>query len=760
MKDNESAQNTLRVYYVAKDGSDSNPGNEKKPFATIQKAVDAMTSGDRLFVRGGRYHENVKVKDLNGSKVSPVVIQAYPGETVILDGTEAISSLQVSGWTKHSGSIYKCTLSKDIWQLFVGDEIMISARWPNARYDDGSVWKQDDTWAFQDEGSSWGTMVTKTKGGQADLSATGKDFTGAIAVLNIGNFMTHSRKVNTHSVGSNTFTYDADYMADSILEGFLGHPHYWEPGYLHAGRYFLEAHLDCLDSSKEWYYNPKTKELYFWSPDGKKPKGDIRGKTIDFSFDVDGARYLTIRGFDFFGSTFRMIKATHSTIENCDLRYFSYNKRMLGIEDGWNRMYSTVSTLVRSPNEYLDVITDEEKVGVPLIDQWHATSNGYEEAHNTIRNCTFAYCDGGAFAMCGKYNTVENVLLHDIDWTGVGFIGVHLWEAPESTLRRMTVYTTGASEFLQTGNKCFIELCDLGKELGVMQNDGAAIQVSSGWQDGAMIKYCWVHDNEKFGIRADYDGVPGQKFPAGFGRNATFHHNVCWNQIDVSWQPPIWIGGDYHKVYNNLSYDNLSSDITVWAADGANRSTIIRNNAAGEITGERHGTIPVASIMSNNYIGNVWTQVRDKDNRDFRPKKNSKLVDTGLFVEGVTDSYSGRAPDIGPYEYGCGSYWIPGFQFEQASQPIPADNAVNAKSDADLIWLEGYQALSHDIYFGTDRKKVQNASRNSEEFKANQQNNIFSPGELKEGVDYYWRVDVVTKKRVVKGNLWSFKVKG
>lgn len=745
------------VYYISKSGSDTNPGTKQKPFITIQKAVDKMKSGDKCFVRTGTYHENIKIKDLRGSKVNPVVIQAYPGETVTLDGTELISSLQTSGWTKYSGSIYKCTLGKDVWQLFVGDEMMISARWPNARYDDRSVWKQDATWAFQDKGSSWGTMVTKTEGGLADLAATGKDFTGAIAILNIGNFMTHSRAVNTHSAGSQTFTYDADYMDKSILEGFLAHPHYWKPGYLNAGRYFLEAHLNCLDSPKEWYFNPKTKELYFWTPDGNKPGDDICGKTIEYAIDVDGAEYLTIKGFDFFASTFRLAKVTHSTVENCNLRYFSYNKRMLGIEDGWNRMYSTLSTTIRSPNTYLDFTDPKDKVGHSLLEEWEGIRGGYHASYNTIRNCTFAHCDGGAFAMCGKYDQVDNVLLHDIDWTGVGFISVHLWESDEATLRRLTAYTTGASEFLQTGSKCFVELCDLGKELGIMQNDGAAIQVSAGWQDGAIIRRCWVHDNEKFGIRADFNGVPGEKFPAGFGFNATFHHNVCWNQIDRADQPPIWVGGDHHQVYNNLSYDNLSADITLWAADGANQNSIIRNNAAGQITGERWGKIPVASIMSNNYIGDVWSQVRDKDNRDFRPKQGSSLIDAGFTIDGITDVHSGKAPDIGPYEYECDSYWIPGFQSEMASQPIPADKADNAKSDADLIWLEGYQAVSHDVYFGTDREKVEKAGRRSKEFKGNQKNNIFSPGKLKEEVAYYWRIDAVhASGDVVKGDVWTF----
>ena len=721
-----------RVFYVAITGSDANPGTIDEPFESIQKAADAMQQGDTCYVRGGTYHETVIVNGLYGLDVLPITFTAYPGETVILDGTKAISDIQTSGWVQHSGNIYKTTLSEDIWQLFDDGEMMISARWPNARYDDDTVWQQDATWAYQDTGSSWGTMVTKTSGGQPDLAATGKDFTGAVAVLNLGNFMTHSRFVNSHSAGSNTFTYDADYMAGSPLEGFLGGTQFWEPWYLSQGRYYLEAHLNCLDASKEWYYDATTNSLYFWSPDGGVPSGDIRGKTMNYAVEFDNVEYVTLSGFDFFGCTFKIENATNTTVENCDFDYFAYSERMVGIEDMWNEMESTTYTIMRGP------------------------SHG---SYNTIRNCTFEYCDGGAFVIQGDHDLVDNVLMHDIDWTGVGFITVHMDRSSHSTTRRLTAYRTGASEGLQPGVRNIVELCDLGEMLGIMQNDGAAIQVSAGFQNGAICRYNWVHDNEKFGIRADFNGIPGEVFPVGFGSNATFHHNVCWGQITVNYQPPIWLGGDWHKVYNNLSHDNLAIDIVLWGADGANLNSETRNNAASyhEICWDRGGTYPAPGIVTNNFEGNCWGQVRDNVNRDFRPTTGSSFIDAGYHKAGITDGYLGSAPDIGPYEYGNSNYWIPGYQTAKASHPIPADNAENAKMDTDLIWLGGWKGTSHDVYFGTTYAAVDTADKLSSEFKINQNNNIYTPPALSIGVDYYWRIDTVKSSgEVIKGVVWTF----
>jgi len=38
---------------------------------------------------------------------------------------------------------------------------------------------------------------------------------------------------------------------------------------------------------------------------------------------------------------------------------------------------------------------------------------------NSIVNCTFEYCDGGAIRLSGKYDRIENILAHDLDWSGV-----------------------------------------------------------------------------------------------------------------------------------------------------------------------------------------------------------------------------------------------------------------------------------------------------------------------------------------------------
>ena len=80
-------------YYVATSyGSDSNNGNSiNTPFKTIGKAASVMSSGDKCYIRQGRYHETITIDDLDGSSGSAIVFTNYNNERVVIDGTTPVS---------------------------------------------------------------------------------------------------------------------------------------------------------------------------------------------------------------------------------------------------------------------------------------------------------------------------------------------------------------------------------------------------------------------------------------------------------------------------------------------------------------------------------------------------------------------------------------------------------------------------------------------------------------------------------------------
>ena len=64
----------------------------------------------------------------------------------------------------------------------------------------------------------------------------------------------------------------------------------------------------------------------------------------------------------------------------------------------------------------------------------------------------------------------------------------------------------------------------------------------------------------------------------------------------------------------------------------------------------------------------------------------------------------------------------------QASDPSPADGAVNVPTTAFLSWTEGDYAVQHDIYFGTDQSAVANANTGTAgTYRGRQTDAIYNP---------------------------------
>jgi parallel beta-helix repeat protein len=77
------------TYYVATNGSDSNPGSQSQPFGTIKKGIETLSAGNTLYLRGGTYNEYVApdggIRIPSGTSWSnAVTIAGYPGETAAI----------------------------------------------------------------------------------------------------------------------------------------------------------------------------------------------------------------------------------------------------------------------------------------------------------------------------------------------------------------------------------------------------------------------------------------------------------------------------------------------------------------------------------------------------------------------------------------------------------------------------------------------------------------------------------------------------
>lgn len=87
-----SSLNKSHVYYVAANGSESNPGSKEAPLLLINTAINKALPGDTIILRGGKYQQKLQVS-VSGTGDKKITIKAYPNELPILDGT----GLSISG---------------------------------------------------------------------------------------------------------------------------------------------------------------------------------------------------------------------------------------------------------------------------------------------------------------------------------------------------------------------------------------------------------------------------------------------------------------------------------------------------------------------------------------------------------------------------------------------------------------------------------------------------------------------------------------
>lgn len=105
---------------VSPTGSDQATGSASSPLRTIQTAVRRLPEGGRIELRGGAYHQRVRLVGVHG-----VTLTAYPGEHPVLDGSGltpprgltalveigdstgvTVSDLELTGyWTDHLGVV-------------------------------------------------------------------------------------------------------------------------------------------------------------------------------------------------------------------------------------------------------------------------------------------------------------------------------------------------------------------------------------------------------------------------------------------------------------------------------------------------------------------------------------------------------------------------------------------------------------------------------------------------------------------------------
>ena len=609
------AQETNNSYYISENGNNANTGSSSSPFKTIAYALTKLNDNDELILKAGTYREVIKAKSFNKN----IRIAGEPGQDVFINTTQALPA----NWELWKEGIWKMQIDFDIWQLFNADELVHVARWPNATFQDTLIWRMTEAMRYTDGGydSKNGGFTGKCSNGiiyDADfpegysgtfnegdsdygtsntesLTESNTDFTDAIAVLNLGHWLTWARKISSHNAGDDHFSY-----ADPIPETKLKK---------HFAYYILG--LPALDSENEWWFDASTQTVYYYPPAGANPNEmDLQARTADFAMELDFSENITIENVTFFGGGFNIRHSENITLRNCTFQFPSTHKFMLD-----------------KLNSFASNNNKENKM-----------TSFFGGQNNKVINCEFAYSNA-PISFMGDNILVENCYFHDIEWdvNAVGGSGsVYLGKA--AVFRNNTLHRCGNSEGIRVKEiNAIVEYNHL-FDMGNLQHDGAAIQTGIGSHYGTRLSHNWVHDCNRQGIRFDYHGNNILTEDGEVHGDGVYMNNVTWNT------QPNQVKGDRHLILNNTivncntfpipEEEKMNFSIQGYQAMhgiDSNESSLTRNNIANmthrswNLGGGRVSAYQTPGVVDHNNKepGAAYKYLNNPEIYDFRPKKTA-----------------------------------------------------------------------------------------------------------------------------------------
>jgi len=232
-------------YFVSSHGSDTNPGTQVKPFASISRAVEKARghSGKiNVYLMGGTYRLDrpVVFTDQDSRQDgSTLTLTSYKKQKVIITGG-AVLHLK---WAPYKDGIWKASVAQNVQfdELFVNGQLQHMARYPNydpsAHYLGGTAADVLSPHRIARWKSSEGGYVHAlhpSQWGDVHYRITGKNDKGEL-----------------------------------VLEG--GWQNNRRMGMSEKYR-FVENVFEELDTANEWYYDKNAKTLYYCPPAGLDPQ--------------------------------------------------------------------------------------------------------------------------------------------------------------------------------------------------------------------------------------------------------------------------------------------------------------------------------------------------------------------------------------------------------------------------------------------------------------------------------------------------------
>ncbi len=373
------------TYYVSPDGADVNPGTKSEPFATLERARDAVrerktqpgglpAGGVTVYLRGG-IHRRMATFELtaedSGTADAPIVYASAPGEVATLFGGTPLQrewftpvsdaallervisaetrgrllqyDLKAAGITDYGElsrhGFHKANLLRKTppVMLYVGGKRMTLARWPNPdQHFPDMLWRADN-WRCGVVARS-GIVDPGPGGNDPDFAERGGTFTYA---FDRPELWSQAEDIWLDGVFTWSWEWSYNKVAAIDTEKRQITLRYGEVSRIedkYSGNFFFaENLLEEIDQPGEYFIDRTNGMLYFLPEDGFRSGAPIHLSTLAVPMlDIKDASDITFRnlGLDTGREqAFGIAKGTRIRLEHCEIANFAGSAGSIGGTD-------------------------------------------------------------------------------------------------------------------------------------------------------------------------------------------------------------------------------------------------------------------------------------------------------------------------------------------------------------------------------------------------------------------------------------------
>lgn len=417
---------------------------------------------------------------------------------------------------------------------------------------------------------------------------------------------------------SQTTEITASKTGQITLGKYTEYGEYYDP--IHGNAYYVFDKLSLLDAGKEWYYKNKT--LYMQMPDGNSPEGhSIEYKVRQHAFDLTDKSFITLKGINVLSADLISTMACHDILlKNMNFKYissFSENSK------GWGSHY--------------------DDSGVRLL--------GY---NNVIRDSRLSYSSHVALLVSGHDSSIINCEISMMNYATSGVAGVLVY-GDRILVSHNSIHDAGRDVLQWSTINSSFEYNDI-YYAGRLSDDVGGMYTSfTGGYQNTQFHHNKIHDTMSGGLSMGL-------YPDEQSSECIIYNNVFWNCSYNGIR--LNLPSCFNLVYNNTCDTGSISSIWGTTGDYATGSQCINNlivSAGIDIYKDY--------VSTNNMTYQLGTEFINQYGRDYRLDKASKAIDAGRVIPGITDGFTGKAPDIGAYENG-GESWTAGCDFNNPPNPV------------------------------------------------------------------------------------------